>query len=217
MTLHKRMHWPARQPPDEQRWVVLDVETTGLDTRHDELLCVAALGMERVGRHWALVCHDSFEQVLRPTRVHAHHDNILLHGLGCEAQARGTAPRLALEALRSWIDRSPVLAFHADVDRVFLQRAYRRAGLSAPDWHWLDLADVLPAVLTPGPQDSLDAWMLAQGVSCVRRHEAAADVWATAQLWLKVCAVKEQRETMCWRDWQSTASQGRWLRRMGRM
>lgn len=217
MSWRNRLRWPAPQSVNEHRWVVLDVETSGLDTSRDELLCVAALAMERVDRHWALVCHDSFEQVLRPVEIRVDHDNVLLHGLGHQAQINGIDPCQALDALRSWVDRSPVLAFHADFDRAFLQGAYRRAGLPVPGWPWLDLADVLPVVFAHGQQESLDDWLSAQGVICARRHEAAADVWATAQLWLKACAIKEQRETMRWLDWQTTARQGRWLRRMGRM
>jgi DNA polymerase III epsilon subunit-like protein len=38
--------WLRHSPPDPARWVVLDVETTGLDVRHDRLLAIAAIALQ---------------------------------------------------------------------------------------------------------------------------------------------------------------------------
>lgn len=206
--LWTRLRKPA---PDEQRWVVLDVETSGLDPGHDELLCVAALGMQRLSGCWTLRVQDSFEQVLRPRRLAASADNVLLHGLGWGAQSRGANPGQTLEALRAWVGHSPVLAFHADFDRRFLEQACRRANLPPLGWHWLDLADVLPVVYAQPATQSLDQWMTKLNVQCPRRHEAAADVWATAQLWLKASQALPGHEHMRWRDWRARARQVRWM------
>jgi DNA polymerase-3 subunit epsilon len=35
-----------RKPVDERRWVVLDVETSGLDPRRDQLLAIAAIALQ---------------------------------------------------------------------------------------------------------------------------------------------------------------------------
>lgn len=211
MTLWQRLTGFSRPSVDEHRWVVLDVETSGLDPQRDELLCVVALGMQRVNGVWTLVPSDSIELVLQPQQVRAHEDNVLLHGVGLGAQSRGLQPAQAIDALRQWVGASPVLAFHAGFDRSFLRQACRRAGLAALPWCWLDLADVLPVVMGQPATLSLDQWMSLMQVSCPRRHEAAADVWATAQLWLKASRNMPGHEHMEWRDWQACARQVRWL------
>lgn len=211
MTLWRRLTGLTRPAVDENRWVVLDVETSGLDPERDELLCVVALGMQRVDGLWTLVPGDSIELVLKPQQAQALEDNILLHGLGLGAQSRGLHPAQAIDALRQWVGASPVLAFHAGFDRSFLRQTCRRAGLTALAWRWLDLADVLPVVMDRPATLSLDQWMSLLQVSCPRRHEAAADVWATAQLWLKASRNMPGHEHMQWCDWQACARQVRWV------
>lgn len=210
MTRPGWLSWPGPRV-NATRWVVLDVETTGLDPQRDELVCVAALAMTREQDRWALVAHDSFESVLQRQRVNSPMDNVLLHGVGWGARDQGDSPREALQALSDWIKDSPVIAFHADFDRRFIQEACRHAGLPAPRWPWLDLADVLPVVFGKSASLSLDAWMGELQVPCHRRHEAAADVWSTAQLWLKASCHVQGHARMQWRDWQACARQVRWM------
>jgi DNA polymerase III subunit epsilon len=202
-----------RPSVDENRWIVLDVETTGLDPQTDDLLCVAALAMHRCDIGWQLVPADSFEVLVRPTVIQASPENVLLHGIGWGAQAQGIDPGQALCALLDWVGASPLVAFHADFDRAFLAQAFRHEHLDPPPWRWLDLADLLPLAygLTPAPR-GLDDWMNRLRVPCLRRHQAAADVWATAQLWLMATA-RLQATPMAWGDWETQARQGRWLHR----
>lgn len=200
-----------RPDVDERRWVVLDVETTGLDVQRHEVLSVSALAMHRIDGQWSLVLQDSLDLLLRPQVLSASEDNVLLHGLGRGVQSRGLPPAQALQQLRDWVGQSPVLAFHADFDRSFLQQACRKAGAQPLPWCWLDLADVLPVVF-PGEQaGSLDAWMEKLHVVCSRRHNAAADAWATAQLWLKAAHAMPGHERMQWHAWRRVARQARWL------
>ena len=74
MSRWSRLFGPdAAQTIDERRWVVLDVETTGLDMHHDELLAIAAVAVifdDAATPHIAphIDLSDSFEAVL-------HHDS----------------------------------------------------------------------------------------------------------------------------------------------
>jgi DNA polymerase III subunit epsilon len=205
--------WRRQPEVDEDRWIVLDVETTGLDPDCDDLLCVAALAMHRHGNTWQLVPADSFEALVRPDVIQASPENVLLHGIGWGAQAQGRSPGLALRELQAWVGASPLVAFHADFDRAFLAQAFRREHLPPPPWRWLDLADLLPLAFEFEPRPrGLDDWMRRLQVHCVRRHQAAADVWATAQLWLMAVS-RLETTSMAWSDWEAKAQQGRWLRR----
>lgn len=205
------LHQSMCAPIDAQRWVVLDIETTGLDVQNDEVLCVSALAMHREADQWSLVAQDSLNLVFRPAEIRASEDNVLLHGLGWGAQAHGLPPVQGLTYLRQWVGASPVLAFHADFDRKFLQQACRRAALKPMPWRWLDLADVLAVVFPHERASSLDAWIACQNVFCHQRHHAAADVWATAQIWLKIAHAKTEYKQFGWRQWHRIARQVRWL------
>ena len=206
--------WRARRrsAPNERRWVVLDVETTGLDPHSDHLLCVAALAIDFGGAGPSLYAHDSFEVVLRQEVMAASHDNVLLHGIGWGQQRQGMPAAQALQRLQDWVGSSPVLAYHAGFDRAVLRRAYQIERMRPPRWSWLDLADALPAAFPALEAHSLDAWMRALDVTCARRHQAAADVWATAQLLLKAWPHWQRQGLDSWSDLRRQAEQVRWLR-----
>ncbi|MEQ1660392.1 MAG: exonuclease domain-containing protein, partial [Hylemonella sp.] len=102
----------TRTPVNEARWVMLDVETSGLDPHHDRLLAIAAIAL-RVDwrrRRLSVDLGDSFEVVLRQEQVTAAKDNILLHGIGVQRQREGMAPGAALEAFAGFVGQSPLLA-----------------------------------------------------------------------------------------------------------
>jgi DNA polymerase-3 subunit epsilon len=88
--------WSGRGPHAEsERWLVLDVESTGLDAQNDQMLAIAAMAV-RVdwrARRIALQPGDSLAVNLRPTRV-SDKANILVHGIGVGAQRQGLDPVL---------------------------------------------------------------------------------------------------------------------------
>jgi len=63
------------------RYVVVDVETSGLDTRADRMIAIGAVGVER----GQLRVGDTFAAVLRQRRANDA-DNILIHQIGGEAR-----------------------------------------------------------------------------------------------------------------------------------
>ena len=177
--------------PRAERWVIVDVESSGLDARRDRLLAIAAIAVhlrpER-GRP-ALVMADSFERVLRqPDDPTAGVDkgNILIHGIGVGAQRAGVDPRQALEDWAAYVADSPLLAYHSDFDRTMIDRA-SHAHLGRAKAHaWLDL-EPLAAVVHQEPQRRpLDHWLNRYSIQCLIRHQAAADTLATSQLLLRL-------------------------------
>ncbi len=207
--------WRRLRPaaaPSAQRWVMIDVETTGLDPQSDVLLCVAAMAIDLRGSTPQLMASDSFEAVIRQEVLRATHDNILLHGIGWGQQRRGQPLDQALRALSSWIADSPLLAYHAAFDQAVLHQAYKRCELEQPHWQWLDMADLLPAAFPAIEARSLDQWMQHLHVQCVRRHQAIADVWATAELFLKAWPRWQAQQLQSWTDLAQRAKDQRWLR-----
>jgi DNA polymerase III subunit epsilon len=172
------------------RWVVVDVETTGLNVRRDRLLAIAAVAVGIDGDRASITLGDSFEVVLGPgeaaAAVQADHDNILLHGIGVGAQRAGVDPRLGLQAFARYVAGAPLLGFHVGFDQAVIERHARLHGLPSPAALWLDI-EPLAAVLRRDVQArSLDEWMAALDIHCAVRHQAAADTLATAELLLKL-------------------------------
>ncbi len=180
--------WRRRAAAPSLRWVMLDVETTGLDVRRDQLLAIAALAIRLDGPRPRLDLADSFEAVLHPTTAKGAPDknNILLHGIGLGAQAAGAEPRVAMEAFGRYVDGAPLVGFHVAFDQAVLERQAKLLGLPSPGNLWLDV-EPLAAVLRPDIQArTLDGWMAALGITCAVRHRASADVLATCELLLKL-------------------------------
>ena len=169
---------PALAPT---RWVVIDVETTGLDPTRDEVLAIGAVTITE-GR---LSIADSLEIAVRPTRASGR-DNILVHGIGAGAQLAGTEPAQAARELRDHVADAALLAWHAAFDRAFIERLFRAAGLGVLPNRWIDLAALAP-VIAPGVRArDLDEWLRSTGVPVDQRHHAAGDAWATAMLFTRL-------------------------------
>lgn len=203
-------------PVNEARWVVLDVETSGLDIHRDRLLAIAAIAMhvDWPTKTLKVDLGDSFEVVLQQDEASSK-DNILLHGIGVQQQRDGMDPALALQAFTDFIGDSPLLAFHAAFDQAMIDRFVRKHRGRCLVNRWVDI-DHLCAVTFEGvPARALDDWMSYFGISCAVRHQAAADTMAECELlqriWPKAASCCSN-----WRDVQNLAAQHRWLVRADR-
>ena len=214
MTLLARLRdlWssPNRAPGSEHgRWVVIDTETTGLDLTRDRLLSIGAVAVDDIG----IVANDSFEVVLRSEGI-GDAENIAIHGVGHAAQRAGMLATDALAACILFIGSAPCIAYHADFDRVMLERAARANNVELPSWHWLDL-DPLAAALYPernrGSASSLDDWLELFGIDITTRHNAAGDAYATAELLLRLRAIAADQGVTGFGSLMQLAPARRWL------
>ena len=199
---------------DDSRWIVLDVEASGLDAAHDRLLAIAAIGVHFADQRASIELGDSFEVVLRQPDAAAAPDkaNILLHGIGVGAQRGGVDAKVALQAFADFVAEAPLVAFHAAFDRTLIERAADAAlGRRLPN-PWLDL-EPLAAVLYPDVKArALDEWMAHFDVHCAVRHQAAADTLATAELLLKLWPrARTQMARPGFRAASRLAAQRRWV------
>ena len=168
---------PPNAPFQTQRWVVADTETSGLDPRAHRLLSIGALGLTRLRVDLA----DGFDTVLRQTHPSTH-ANILIHGIGEQAQRDGEDAQLALIRFLEFTGKAPLIAYHAPFDAAFVRRAMRTHLGFAPALPWLDLAVLLPALFDARSERALDGWLLRFGILPPVRHSALGDALATAQL-----------------------------------
>lgn len=181
--------WRARpaprhdRPMTESRYVVVDVESSGLDPLRDRLIAIGAVAVDR-GR---IALADSFEVVLQQSEASAH-DNILIHGIGGTMQRTGTPPAEALLAFLDYLGKDPLIAFHVAFDQALIARAMRAfLGLNF-EHDWVDLAFVAPALhpRIARRTRTLDDWTRECGIANYARHTALADALATAELLLRL-------------------------------
>jgi DNA polymerase-3 subunit epsilon len=204
----------GRSGVNEQRWVMLDVETSGLDPNHDRLLAIAAIALKVDWEHKRLSVDlgDSFEVVLRQDQVTAAKDNILLHGIGVQSQREGMDPMQALEAFAGYVQQSPLLAFHAAFDQTLILRHMKlHLGRTLPN-PWVDIEQLCAVTHEKVRARSLDEWMRHFGIECTVRHQAAADTLAECELLLRIWPHLAQ-QCRRWADVERLARQQRWIAR----
>jgi len=199
--------------PEVRRWIVLDVETSGLNPHSDRLLAIAAVGLdvspdfERI----AIVIGDSYEAVLKQD-LPSSKDNILVHHIGAQAQADGRPSIEVLEEFRAWVGNCPLLAFHSAFDEAMLSRAYALAGLKPLQNEWLDIEPLAKITGVNPSLRALDDWLGHFGIECAVRHQAAADTFATAELLMRLWPYLK-REASSWPSLRNIARQANWIPR----
>ena len=146
--------------PEPRRWIVLDVETSGLNPSSDRLLAIAAVAIEVSFdfKRLSIVIGDSYEAVLKQD-LPSNKDNILIHHIGAQAQSEGRPPVEVLEEFRQWVGNCPLLAFHAAFDEGMINKAYSFFGLKPLQNEWLDIEPLAKITGVNPSLRSLDDWL----------------------------------------------------------
>ena len=202
--------------PDPTRWIMLDVETSGLNVRSDRLLAIAAIAMQVDWHKGTLDVQlgDSFEVVLRHDEVSTK-ENILLHGIGAQQQREGLDPRLAMQSFAAYVGSAPLMAFHAAFDQRMINRYSTRYLCQTLSNPWIDIDHLCSASCEGVDAHALDDWLTHFGIHCAVRHQAAADTLAECEL-LQFIWPKVRAQCSNWAGVERLARQHRWLPRAGR-
>lgn len=190
------------------RIVVVDVETSGLNLANDHLIAIGAIAIH-AGR---IAFADSFDVLLRQ-EVASVKANILVHGIGGTAQRTGLPPEEALLAFLEYLDGAPLFAFHVAFDETMLRKAFRKF-LGIEFRHtWADLAYLLPALVPEYAHKyrALDDWLTHFSIVNDARHNALADAMATAQLGLMALRSAGTNRIANFKSLQEMEKAQRWL------
>jgi len=179
--------WKALPAPEtgagieDSRYVVVDVETSGLNILKDRLIAIGAVAVDG----GSIPIQDSMEIILQQQRI-SDHDNILIHGIGGTAQAEGIPPVEAMLTFLEYVGKSPLIAFHVAFDKTMIDRALKTFLGLRFNHPWADLAYIAPALYPELARShrSLDHWMEHFELSNYARHSALADALSTAELML---------------------------------
>lgn len=103
--------------PPENEWVSLDCETTGLDTRRDEIISIGAVRIagERI------LASQRLELIVRPSgEVPAQ--SVRIHRLRTHDVASGIAPQDAIAQLLHFIGPRPLVGYYLQFDVAMINR-----------------------------------------------------------------------------------------------
>jgi len=186
---------PDQVDPEPLRWIVLDTETTGLSLWRDHLISIAAVAVtcEPEFRRPRIVLGDRFEAVIQQEKPTHHKSNILIHHIGVQAQRDAENGKQVMQRFARWVGDSPLLAFHAPFDRAMIAKAYKKFDLSEPVNPWVDVAAMASCARRDTFAASLDDRLQEFGLECFERHQASADMFATAELLLRLLPILRQQ------------------------
>jgi DNA polymerase III subunit epsilon len=181
-----RPPYPAT-PWRRARFAVVDLETTGLDPKRDEIISFASVPVEE-GRAVVGAVHTA---IVRPSRM-PEAETIRIHGLRPSDLAGAPALPDAIDSIVESLTGRVVVAHCAWVERAFLGAALHKIGLrlAEPVLDTAALASHLFGASADGgeqiPELSDTARRL--GLPVHRPHHADGDALTTAQLFIALIA-----------------------------
>ncbi|MBT8769256.1 3'-5' exonuclease [Metapseudomonas boanensis] len=167
------------RPLREQRFVVLDLETSGLNMSRDLVLSIGAVTIE----DGAIDLGSQFESTLQRDAGKPS-ASVLIHGIAPSALAAGVDPAEALLDFMEFLGDSPILAFHATFDQRMLTRALKQDLDYRLRHCFLDVAELAPMLCPEAGirNGGLDDWIDHFGLQVQQRHHASADALVTAEI-----------------------------------
>jgi DNA polymerase-3 subunit epsilon len=121
-----------------------------------------------------------------------------------------------LLAFLEFVGKTPLVTYHAAFVEAMIRKAMRAYLGERFRRVWLDLAELAPELLGNDRhrRSDLDGWLERFGIEAHRRHDAAYDALASAQLPLVVLAQAEAAQMRVGQMVRSPDA-SRWLRRVG--
>ena len=161
-------------------YVVIDVETTGLDCDKSEIL---ELGAIRVIDHQVT---DTFSALVRPEQP-IPAEITTLTGITQDAvSAQGTSLQPLLEQFWAFVGQSPVMGHNLDFDLAFLKKASARFGLSLPNVRIRDTLKLARRKVPDLPDHRLATLATYFGIEYAQQHRALPDCIAAFQVYEKL-------------------------------
>jgi DNA polymerase-3 subunit epsilon len=173
---HLSLDWRAAQ------FCVLDVETTGLDLRRDDIIAYGAA----IVTHARIPCDRVAYGLVRPSRP-VSVPALTVHALRTADLAGAPTIDDVVGDLVSLLSNRVLVAHAAWVERAFLNRALRPHGLRLPR-PTVDTAALLRACRLTGPrtggEPNLEDAARRLGLPVHTPHHALGDAFTTAQVFL---------------------------------
>ncbi len=179
------------EPPPPGEAVSIDCETTGLSTRNDDIVTVAAVRI----RGNRIMASERFEATVRP-KAKLKPDAIKVHRLREQDIADGRAMEEVLPRLLRFIGSRPLVGFYLEFDVAMLNKHVRRMlGIGLPNeqievsgtYYERKYGDA-----PPGTQIDLRFVSILNdlGLPVLDQHDAYSDALMTAMMYLALQDLK---------------------------
>jgi DNA polymerase-3 subunit epsilon len=179
------------EPPPPGEAVSIDCETTGLSTRNDDIVAVAAVRI-RCNR---ILTSERFEATVRP-KAKLKPDAIKVHLLREQDVAQGRTMEEVLPRLLRFIGSRPLVGFYLEFDVAMLNKHVRRMlGIALPN----EQIEVSGAYYErkygdapPGTEVDLRFMSILNdlGLPALDQHDAYSDALMTAMMYVKLRDLK---------------------------
>ncbi|MGO3744083.1 MAG: 3'-5' exonuclease [Alcaligenes aquatilis] len=175
------LSWSAidEQALDNAAFTVLDLETSGLEPKRHHIVQIGAVRLESgsiaLGNVWSGL-----------VRTHGERspESLLIHEISPQRQEQGEPLPQLMRDFARYSENTVWVAWDADFDLAFLDRAWPQAGLEQARPLILDLAELAACVLPEwrGRRLGLDDCLRYCGLPVSDRHDALGDALVSAQL-----------------------------------
>lgn len=173
-------------------WAVLDVETTGLDARSDEIVSIGVVPI----RNGLIECEASFYSLVRPVAMPTG-ASIRIHSITATDLHSAPAPEEVASELSDLLAGTVLVAHAAWIERAFLHRLAEltRVDLPTPLVDTAALSRALGLDDSPdGYEPSLEQLARRLDLPVYTPHHALGDAMTTAVLLLALTAALEALE-----------------------
>lgn len=182
-------------PLAEGSFVVIDLETTGLDAKKDLILSFGGVKIS----NGAIIVGESLEQLFKESEATLN-ESVKIHGILKSSMENGHNTKEALERIHAFIGEHIVVGHHIDFDFQMLKNAlmtHLQLELNNPK---LDTA-LLAIRLEKGSfsdtilkgEYSLDSLCKRYNIETFDRHTAPGDAFLTAQLFIQLLRIAEEK------------------------
>jgi len=179
----------------EARFVVLDTETTGLDTKKDRILSIGAVAVS----NFTICVEDSFETVLQQDLYNA--ESIAVHEIMPRESATANTPKVVMEQFLKYVGNAVIIGHYVDFDFKMLNEACKRNlgfELQNPTYDTMQLlkrtdTHFAESNLHKAADFNLDNVCQRFNIPISDRHTAMGDATATALLFARQLKKLEHR------------------------
>lgn len=170
----------------KETYIVLDVETTGLDVYKERMIEFAAVKL--VGNKIT----DTFETLINPEQP-IRYSSYLIHNISQEMVA--DAPKLPeiMPKILDFIGEYPIVGHNVIFDYSFINQASKIVYGKEITNRTIDSQALFKEVFPDEPSHGLEALMNRMGVEYSTRHRAMADAEGLAKSFPKLIKLYEQR------------------------
>ena len=168
----------------ENRFVVFDTETTGLNIASDKILSIGAIAINKN----RIDVSDSFEVYLKQSEFSAK--TVEIHGLLKEGNQIKTEEEEAVIQFLDYLKNSVIVAHHAAFDIAMINAVLKKLNLGKLKNKFIDTGILYKQLLNRHQNEnkhfSLDDLSKQFNISQSDRHTASGDAFITALVFLKI-------------------------------